>query len=251
MRITDWHQRRVWIIGASSGIGAALAQLLGQKGARLALTSRRSEALQALSIPNALCLPADATNPQAMQGVHDQLLREWGSVDLIVYMAGDYEPTSVLQINPERARHIIDVNFTAAMHLTHLVVPHLQPGQGVAWVASVAGYRGLPHALPYGPSKAALIHWAQCMRLELQPKGIGVWLVNPGFVRTRLTAKNAFDMPFIITPQAAAQAMVKGWAKGQFEIHFPKRFSYFLKALNLLPWSWYEKLITRWVKTPE
>jgi short-subunit dehydrogenase len=89
------------------------------------------------------------------------------------------------------------------------------------------------------------------MRLELQPKGIGVWLVNPGFVRTRLTAKNAFDMPFIITPQAAAQAMVKGWAKGHFEIHFPPRFSYFLKALNWLPWSWYEKLITRWVKTPD
>lgn len=250
MRITQWNNRRVWIIGASSGIGAALAHQLSALGAQLALTSRRAEALHALNIPQALCLAADSTQAQRMQEVHAHLLEQWGGIDLIVYMAGDYEPTSVDHLDPERALRIIDVNFTAVVHLTHLIVPHLKPGQGVAWVASVAGYRGLPHSLPYGPSKAALIHWAQCMRLELHPRGIGVWVVNPGFVRTRLTNKNQFDMPFIITPEQAAQAMIQGWAKEHFEIHFPKRFSFMLKALSWLPWSLYEKLITRWVKTP-
>jgi short-subunit dehydrogenase len=112
-------------------------------------------------------------------------------------------------------------------------------------VASVAGYRGLPKALAYGPGKAALIHFAECLHLDLAPKGIGVWVINPGFVATQLTAKNDFAMPALLTPPVAALAMVEGFATGRFDIHFPKRFTRVLKLIAHLPYSWSFPLIRR------
>ena len=109
----------------------------------------------------------------------------------------------------------------------------------------MAGYRGLPNALAYGPTKAALINLAEVLYLDLAPCGVGVSLINPGFVATPLTAQNSFHMPALITPETAARAIVQGWAAGEFEIHFPKRFTRFLKALRLLPDALYFKAVRR------
>lgn len=244
-KITVWAGKRVWLIGASTGIGAALARELARRGARLALSGRSTEKLKALDLPDALLLPCDATDSAALAGARQALISAWGGVDLVVYLAGDYVPMRADSFDLQVAERVVAVNFNGAMRLAATVLPDLQPGGGIAFVASVAGYRGLPKALCYGPGKAALIHFAECLHLDLLPRGIGVWLVNPGFVATPLTAQNDFAMPALQTPEQAALAMVDGFAAGRFEIHFPKRFTRLMKWLAVLPYAWYFPLIRR------
>jgi NAD(P)-dependent dehydrogenase (short-subunit alcohol dehydrogenase family) len=244
-KITVWTGKRVWLIGASTGIGAALARELARRGARLALSGRSTEKLKALDLPDALLLPCDATDSAALAGARQALISAWGGVDLVVYLAGDYVPMRADSFDLQVAERVVAVNFNGAMRLASTVLPDLQPGGGIAFVASVAGYRGLPKALCYGPGKAALIHFAECLHLDLLPRGIGVWLVNPGFVATPLTAQNDFAMPALQTPEQAALAMVDGFAAGRFEIHFPKRFTRLMKWLAVLPYAWYFPLIRR------
>jgi short-subunit dehydrogenase len=144
-----------------------------------------------------------------------------------------------------RAEKVVAVNFNGAMRLAATVLPDLKPGGGIAFVASVAGYRGLPRSLAYGPGKAALIHFAECLWYDLVPQGIGVWIVNPGFVATRLTDRNDFDMPALLTPEQAAAELVEGFTTGRFEIHFPKRFTRVMKLIAHLPYRWSFPLIRR------
>lgn len=244
-RITDWRGRRVWLVGASTGIGAAFAHALAREGACLALSARSADKLAALGIAGARCLPCDATDADSLAAIVQTLLADWGGIDLVVYLAGDYRPMRADTLDLAEAERVIEVNFTAALRLAAQVVPHLGAGSGLAFVASVAGYRGLPKALCYGPGKAALIHLAECLYLDLQPRGVGVWVINPGFVQTRLTAQNDFAMPALLTPDAAAAAMLEGFASGRFEIDFPKRFSRWLKLISRLPYRWYFPLIQR------
>ena len=244
-KVTDWRGRCVWLVGASTGIGAALAHALAARGARLALSARSPDKLRALGIDSALILPCDATDVASLASARDALLAAWGRVDLVVYLAGDYVPMRADDFDLQRAEQVIEVNFSAAMRLASTVLHDLNPGGGIAFVASVAGYRGLPKALCYGPGKAALIHFAECLHLDLAPRGIGVWVINPGFVQTRLTAQNDFAMPALLAPEQAAQAVVAGFRTGRFEIHFPKRFTCFLKLLALLPYGWYFAIIRR------
>ena len=245
-KITDWRGKRVWLLGASSGIGAALARELAGRGARLALSGRDGEKLKALAVADALLLPCDVTDAASVAAARASLRGAMGGIDLVVYLAGDYVPLGAGDFDLERAEKIIDVNFRGAMRLSANMLPDLlAEGGGIAFVASVAGYRGLPKALAYGPGKAALIHFAECLHLELAPKGIGVWIINPGFVATRLTEKNEFDMPALMTPEAAALATIDGFGTGHFEIHYPKRFTRLMKLLALLPYGWYFPLVRR------
>jgi len=244
-KITDWHGKRVWLVGASSGIGAAIARELAGRGARLALSARRADKLQALALTDALLLPCDATDNASLAAARQSLLAAWGGVDLVVYLAGDYVPMDADNFDLALAEQVLAVNFNGALRLAASVLPDLRAGGGIAFVASVAGYRGLPRALCYGPGKAALIHFAEVLHLDLAPKGIGVWVINPGFVATQLTAKNDFSMPALLTPEQAAIAAVDGFKSANFEIHFPKRFSRLLKLLALLPYRWYFPLIRR------
>jgi len=243
--IRDWQGRRVWLVGASSGIGAAVAVELHRRGARLALSARSPDKLKALGIANALLLPCDATDPASLAAARKDLLAAMGGIDLVVYLAGDYVPMRADNFDLAVAEKVVAVNFNGAMRLAATVLPDLHAGGGIAFVASVAGYRGLPKALCYGPGKAALIHFAECLYLDLEAKGIGVWVVNPGFVSTQLTAKNDFTMPALRTPEQAAVAMVDGFADGRFEIHFPKRFTRLMKLFAHLPYRWYFPLIRR------
>jgi len=244
-KITDWKGKRVWLVGASSGIGAAIARELAGRGAWLALSARSVDKLLALAIADAFLLPCDATDVASLADARQAILETWGGIDLVVYLAGDYVPMRADNFDLAVAEKVIAVNFNGAMRFAATVLPDLQPGGGIAFVASVAGYRGLPKALAYGPGKAALIHFAEVLHLDLAPKGIGVWVINPGFVSTQLTARNDFAMPALLTPEQAAIAAVDGFKSANFEIHFPKRFTRLMKLFALLPYRWYFPLIRR------
>jgi short-subunit dehydrogenase len=244
-KIIGWSGKRVWLVGASSGIGAALARELAGRGARVALSARSVDKLRALAIENALLLPCDATDTASLATARASLLAAWRGIDLVIYLAGDYVPMRAADFDLAVAERVVTVNFNGAMRLAATVLPDLRAGGGIVFVASVAGYRGLPKALAYGPGKAALIHFAECLHLDLAPQGIGVWVVNPGFVATQLTAKNDFAMPALLTPGEAALATVDGLKTGKFEIHFPKRFTRVMKFLALLPYGLYFPLVRR------
>ncbi|GAB3546701.1 SDR family NAD(P)-dependent oxidoreductase [Noviherbaspirillum agri] len=244
-KITNWQGKRVWLVGASSGIGAAMARELHSRGALLALSARSADKLQALGIDDVLLLPCDATEAADLARARKALLAALGGIDLVVYLAGDYVPMRANDLDLARAEQVVAVNFNGAMRLAATVLSDLQPGGGIAFVASVAGYRGLPKALCYGPGKAALIHFAECLHLDLASRGIGVWVINPGFVQTQLTAKNDFAMPALLTPEQAATAALDGFRSGGFDIHFPKRFTRVMKLLSLLPYRWYFPLVRR------
>ena len=244
-KIAHWSGKRVWLIGASSGIGEALARQLHALGARLALSSRHRERLDALGLNGALTLPCDATDEASLLGARAALLKNMGGVDIVIYLAGDYQPMHAESFNLAQAERLFNVNFMGALKLTSAVLNDLTPGGGIAFVSSMAGYRGLPNAMAYGPAKAALINFAECLYFDLAPKNIGVWIINPGFVATRLTAQNDFTMPALLTVEEAALATLQGFNSGSFEIHYPKRFTRLVKLFSWLPYSWYFYLVRR------
>ncbi len=248
-KITEWQGRRVWLLGASSGIGAALARLLLALGARVAISARNADRLKAVagSAPHALLRPCDASDESSLRAAWAELQAAWEGVDVAVYVAGDYLPMRAWELDTAKARQMIDLNFTGAVCFAACVLPQLQRQGGgqIAFVASVAGYRGLPKSLIYGPTKAALINFAEALYLDLAPKGIGVRVINPGFVATPLTAQNDFAMPALLTPEAAAQATLDGFAGSTFEIDYPKRFTRVMKLLAHLPYRIYFPLLRR------
>lgn len=256
--IDDWSGKRVWLLGASTGIGAALARLLLARGARVAISARNASRLaevnagaEGIDAPvageRALVLPCDAVDETSLRNAWHELLATWGGVDVALYVAGDYQPMRAWEIDLGAAHRMIDVNLVGAVGFAACVVPQLlRQGEGqIGFVGSVAGYRGLPKSLIYGPTKAALINFTEALYLDLHSKGIGVRLINPGFVATPLTEKNDFAMPALLTPEQAAQATIDGFAGSAFEIHYPKRFTLVLKLLAQLPYCLYFPLIHR------
>jgi len=242
-RIRDWQGKRVWIIGASTGIGAEVARLLLAKGASVALSARNGEQLRhiAQAFPQALALPLDMTDLVRLQTAHTQLLAEWQQLDLVLVVAGAYNEMRADSFNLADANHVLDVNVRGVYQCLEVILPTLlkQGAGGIGIVGSVAGYSGLPKALAYGPSKAAIINLCESLYVDLHPKNIGVYMINPGFVATPMTAKNDFEMPALMTAQAAAQALVRGLEQGEFHIHFPKRFTNWLRLARLLPYRGY------------
>jgi NAD(P)-dependent dehydrogenase (short-subunit alcohol dehydrogenase family) len=246
--LRDWRGRRVWLVGASTGIGRALAEQLHALGARVIVSARHADALQEFVAQHtgSFALPLDVTDAPAVQAATDIVLAD-GPLDMVCYCAGHYRPMRATEIDlPELLRHH-DVNTVGALHVLAAITPAmLARGQGhISLISSVAGFRGLPLSLAYGPTKAALINLAESLYLDLQPQGLGVSVINPGFVQTPLTAHNEFHMPALITPNEAAQAIVQGWSRGEFEIHFPKRFTRVMKLLRWLPYRLYFAVIRR------
>lgn len=239
-RLRDWSGRVVWLLGASSGIGRATAHHLHGLGARVVVSARGAAALQGFVAehPGAMALPVDVSDPAALRAAAQAIVQRHGRIDLAAYCAGHYHPMRATAFDlPDALRHQ-QVNYVGALHWLDAVLPvvlgQAAQGQGghLCLVSSVAGYRGLPNALAYGPTKAALINLAEVLYMDLSRLGVGVSVVNPGFVDTGLTAHNQFHMPALMTPDDAARAIVRGWERGAFEIHFPKRFTLWLKALR-------------------
>lgn len=238
--LRDWRGRRAWIVGASSGIGAATAQALHTQGAQVWVSARNAARLQALSsaCDGMHALPLDVTDVQAVEQTYLRLRQTAGSApDLVLYCAGHYEAMDAADLDLDALRAHWNVNYVGALHLLAAVLPDMRRrGQGhLSLVSSVAGFRGLPRSLAYGPTKAALINLAENLYLDLHREGLGVSVVNPGFVKTPLTARNPFPMPGLIGAEAAAQAILQGWARGDFDIHFPKRFTRWMQLLRLMP----------------
>ena len=246
--IRDWRGKRVWVIGASSGIGAALARALLAQYARVALSARNAPGLEQIAATpgaTALVLPLDVTDAAAVAPALQRVVAAWGGLDLVVWCAGSHNPVRAWELDAEDARRLVDVNLNGVINGLPAVVDQLlrQNSGGMAIVSSVAGYGGLPTALVYGATKAALSNLAETLYLDLAPRGIAVYLINPGFVKTPLTDKNTFKMPALISADEAAREIIAGFARGSFEIHFPRRFTLWLKLLRLLPYRWYFTLV--------
>lgn len=244
-----WPECRVWVIGASTGIGAATAQALLALGAHVAISARKAELLVEVASKhaNALAEPLDYTDSAQVAAAWQRIRTAWGGADLVLIVAGTHAEIRAWQLTEQNAMALLETNLHGVIKTTAVVLPALlaQGTGAIGIVSSVAGYRGLPKALVYGASKAALINFAETLYLDLHPKGLGVYLINPGFVRTPLTERNEFRMPHLITAREAATAVVAGLAAGEFEIHFPKAFTRQLKVLRILPYRWYFALIRR------
>ena len=246
--ITDWRGKTVWLVGASSGIGRATAHALHAAGAIVTVSARGQSALDAFAAehPGARVLAVDAADAASVESAARTVLAA-GPLDMVFYCAGYYKEMRATQFDLEQMLKHNQINYVGALYVLAAVLPHfLQRRAGhVSLVSSVAGYRGLPQGLAYGPTKAALINLAETMHVDLKDSNISVSLICPGFVETPLTAQNKFAMPGLIKPEKAAEEILRGWGKGEFEIHFPKRFTFFMKALALLPPALYFPVIRK------
>ena len=243
-----WRGKTVWIVGASSGIGRATASALHAAGARVIVSARNEQALLefARQHAGALAVTMDAGDRASVASAAQSILAVT-ALDTVLYCAGYYRELRASAFDLDEMLRHQQVNYVGALHVLDAVLPHFigRKAGHISLVSSVAGYRGLPKSLAYGPTKAALINLAETLYLDLHDQGIGVSLVCPGFVATRLTAQNEFEMPALITPEQSAQAILHGWAKGRFELHFPRRFTLAMKLLRLLPFRLYRNLVRR------
>jgi NAD(P)-dependent dehydrogenase (short-subunit alcohol dehydrogenase family) len=248
-RIRDWNGKRVWIIGASTGIGEAAGQFLLDLGAQVAFSARRAGILEQVTAgsPRAFPLPLDVTDRDSVGRACQTLVAAWGGFDLVLVVAGGYNEMRADSFDLDAANAMLDLNLRGVFNCLDVVLPQLlkQGAGGIGIVASVAGFGGLPKALVYGPTKAALINLSESLYLDLHPRGIGVYQINPGFVDTPLTANNDFPMPGLMSAADAGLAMIEGIESGEFHIHFPRRFTNAMRLARLLPYRLYFFLIRK------
>lgn len=256
--ITDFKNLNVWIIGASSGIGHACANWFGSQGSNLFLSARRQDSLKELqsnlliSHPNQnfQTLSLDVTSADQVAQAVTHVLQVWEKIDVLLFVSGVYTPVRADNFDMNVTANMIDTNLMGPMRVVSAVMPQFlkQACGHIALVGSVAGYSGLPKSLVYGPTKAALLNFAESLYYDLKPRGINVHIICPGFVQTPATAGNDFKMPALISAEQAAKEIGAGLHKGEFEIHFPKQFSFFLKFLRILPYPVYFWLLKTFVK---
>jgi len=247
---------RVWLTGASSGIGEALVPRLLDAGARVALTARRASLLEETAATwrargrDVVAAPADVADRQAVHEAARAIEEAWGGIDLAIFNAGFSKRVRVTAFNAQDVVDLYKVNVFGVMFGVEAVLPGmLRRGSGrIAAVGSLAGLRGAPTLVGYGSSKAAIIHAMDSLRFDLAPHGIGVTLINPGYVRTPLTASNTYWMPRLTDPDDAAAIIVRGLERDRKEIHFPALFSRTLKVLRALPFPIYERIVAAAVK---
>ena len=236
----------VWITGASTGIGREIALQLASQGVKVAASARDAKKLAELG-SGIRPYPLDVTDAEAVKATIQSIEREMGPIDIAILGAGSYSPVEAHKIDAALFSSIITVNYLGVVNgLAGLLPAMLERRAGhISWIASVVGYRGLPKAAAYGPSKAALINLAECIKPELELKGITISVINPGFVETPMTAANDFPMPFLMKPEEAARLTIAGLAKKRFEVAYPGRFVAILKIGRVLPYWLYFKIIRR------
>jgi len=247
--MNDYKDKIIWIIGASSGIGAALAKDLSIKGARVIISARGLEKLNLVKGDNANIdvIAFDTSDDVQVKQQVDHVFQSYGVIDSVVYMAALYNPSKITSMSIKDVKDMMDVNFMGAFHTLHFILPYFikQNFGQIALCGSVAGYRGLPNGQPYSASKAALMSLAQSLRCEVSHLGIDVKLISPGFVKTPMTDKNDFSMPMMIEPEEAATNIANGLLTSKFEIRFPFIFTSIMKIIYILPDFLYFKLFNQ------
>ncbi|WP_170425978.1 SDR family NAD(P)-dependent oxidoreductase [Ruegeria arenilitoris] len=233
--MSSFDGRTYWIIGASEGLGRCLAEALSRQGANLVLSARNAARLAEIceALPNTRAVPFDVTDLDAVR----RAVAEVGAVDGLVYNAGAYEPMKTADWDTETVLSMTDVNYLGALRVLGEIVPGLvSVGRGdITLIGSLSGYRGLPAAVGYAASKAALVSLAETMRFDLAGTGVTVRIVNPGFIKTRLTEKNNFKMPMLMTPEDAADRVLKAMSRRRFRTDFPAPFSWVVRLIDYLP----------------
>lgn len=246
----DYDGKCIWIIGASSGIGRALALEVAAQGALLALSARSEDKLRELNAElggGHYIFPLDICDADAVVKTAQEVNAVFPVLASVVLMAAGYSPVTLDKLDISVARQIVDTNITGAFHVVHAVLPvfkRQKRGQ-LALCASVAGYCGLPVGQPYSATKAAVINLAESLKAE-QPH-LDIKVINPGFVRTPMTGRNDFKMPMIIEAEDAARVIAKGLNSGAFEIHFPRKFTLLMKMMRALPYCLYFWLLRRFL----
>jgi NAD(P)-dependent dehydrogenase (short-subunit alcohol dehydrogenase family) len=239
-----------WITGASSGMGLGLAQRLAETGWRVAITARSGDKLEAAAAGSdgqIIPVVADVTDEHAMEEAAAWIETEIAPVGLAIFNAGTYSPVSAEDFSAEDVRRQMSVNYFGAVNGVGAILPGmLARGSGhIALTASPTSYRGLPRAAAYGAAKAATVSFAESMRFDMEPKGIDISVILPGFVRTPMTDQNDFEMPFLMEVEEAVDRILDGLSRRKFEIAFPKRLVWPMKITRCLPYGLYFPLIGR------
>ena len=247
------EKKIIWITGASSGIGKALAIKFAEKGWTVAASARRENLLEDLNKfnPNIYSFPLDVTEIENCKLIANKIIEKFGGIDICVFGTGMHDPKSEKRFNLNKIREIMEVNYFGTMNSINSIYGYFSEKKNgqISIISSVAGYRGLPAAGAYCASKAALTSYAESLNFDMQMKNVKVSLISPGFIKTPMTDQNDFPMPMIKSPEFAANEIFKGLTeKKSFEIHFPKAFTYFLKFLQILPSSIYFKLVSKGMK---
>ncbi len=242
--------RTLWIVGASTGIGRDTALAFARAGVKVAASARNIDQLNALVAEgggNITAFPLDVADSGAVARVAREVRAHLGDIDALLFAAATWNNDKESQAKVSAIAPVFEINIYGVLRVLEAILPRMKEQQQgrITLISSVAGFRGLPRAMAYGASKAALTHIAECLRFECAPYGIVVQTVHPGFVKTPLTDKNDFKMPFLMSAQAAAQRLVAGMCRDGFEITFPRRFTYMLKLLRLLPYRLYFWLVGR------
>lgn len=242
--------KTAWIIGGGTGIGAEVARQLAGRGWRVAISGRRTDRLDAVAAgqPNIVPYPLDVTDTQAVAETIGRIAGDFGRIDLTIFGAAAWQPLKVASYDYDRFARVIDTNLMGVVRLADPLIAQLdkQGGGQFAVIASVAGYFGLPRASAYNASKAALINLCETMRTELAPKNILVRMIAPGFVKSELTDKNDFPMPFLMETEEAGRRIVEGLTQStRFEIAFPRRMVWIMKTMRWLPYPIFFWLTSR------
>lgn len=237
--------QRVWLVGASSGIGAELARELVRRGARVAVTARRRERLEEVSGGLMKVVPADVTDADGMRAAAATARHELDGLDVVVWCAGYWKQSDATRWDADEFARHVEVNLLGLNTVLGAVLPEMVRRRAghVVGVASVAGYRGLPGSEAYGATKAAQISLLESLRASLRRRGVRVTTVSPGFVRTEMTATNTFPMPFIVDADVAARAIADGLERGRAEIVFPLRMAVVMKLARLVPVGLWARLV--------
>ena len=246
------NQKKIWITGASSGIGKALAEKFASEGWKVAASARRKEILDKMSShENIFSYPLDVTNQDQIKISFEKIIEDFNGLDLCVFSSGTYDPKLEQEINVKQNKFVMETNFFGVLYCVNAVENYFKNKKNghISIVSSVAAYRGLPNSSGYGPSKAALTNLTESLYFDFKKHNVRISLVSPGFIKTPLTDKNEFPMPFIKSPEFAAEKMFNGLTKSKaFEIHFPKALTILLKIFRVLPYKIYLFLIDKGVK---